>query len=539
MLFSSLRARILALVGGGMLAGHAAIALLPPHGWLRVALLAALSVAVAALISCQVAGPLARLRAALRAATDGTAPPALPATGVREIDATSAAFAAVAARLSELTDSVEQVTSSLQQEIAEHTRELVAAKERAEVANHTKSAFLANVSHEMRTPLTAILGYTEILLDEAEAHDAPQRILDAARTVHHNSEHLLQVINDLLDLSRIESGKLEVEQVLCSPRKILADVDGLLRMRAEDKGLALEVRCKGPIPETMRSDPMRIRQILLNLVGNAIKFTDTGSVVVEMSLARGIDGPRIRFDVSDNGIGIDPSAVEKLWKPFSQADGTFARRYGGSGLGLAISRRLAAMIGGDVRLLWSAPGEGSVFRAAFPTGPLEGVPMVHELEPMRAPVRPSRETAAVVVEGPASHIPAPGQLACRILLVEDGPDNRRLLTHVLERTGATVVCAENGRVALDLLFAEDGAPARFDVILMDMQMPVLDGYAATAELRKRGCAIPVIALTAHAMVGDRERCLAAGCTDYASKPFRWSQLMQCIRRGTGAPVTAS
>ncbi|MCW5890480.1 MAG: response regulator [bacterium] len=398
----------------------------------------------------------------------------------------------------------------LERRVAQRTAELTEARNAALQAAQAKSEFLANMSHEIRTPLTAILGFTNLLADPT--------LRDAERTAHRdtirrNGEHLLSVINDILDLSKIEAGKLAVERVPCALPELLRSVSGAMRGRALEKGLGFVVEARGPLPETIRTDSTRLRQILINLLGNAIKFTEAGSVRLVARLGTGTQ-PRLCLDVVDTGIGLDPDVLSRLFLPFTQADPSTSRRFGGSGLGLAISRRLARMLGGDLYAS-SAPGRGSTFTAEIDPGPLAAVPMVDG-------GRLALDTPAAP---PAATAGAPAHLRARILLAEDAPDSQRLLRHYLVRAGAQVDVVADGRLA-----ASHALAAPYDLVLMDMQMPEMDGYAATAALRRAGYRGPIVALTAHAMDGDRDKCLAAGCDDFATKPIDPATLLRVAQR---------
>jgi PAS domain S-box-containing protein len=388
------------------------------------------------------------------------------------------------------------------------------AREAAEAASRAKSEFLANTSHEIRTPLTAILGYTDMLLDRDIT--AGERLAHV-EAIRRNGEHLLAVMNDILDLSKIEAGKMTLEQVACSPILLVSEVTDLMRSRAAAKGLAFDVEWRGPLPERITTDPTRLRQILLNLVSNAVKFTERGGVHVRVSLEAADERGRrlLRIDVTDTGIGMTPEQQAGLFQPFMQADASTTRRFGGSGLGLLITRRLADLLGGEVRLE-STLGLGSTFSVTVDAGSLDGVRMIDR----PAAARPLAAAPAAPTE----------PLACRVLLVEDGPDNQRLIATILRKAGAEVTVAGNGQAGCDLVREATLRGEPYDVVLMDMQMPVLDGYAATAELRRAGYQRPVIALTAHAMQGERERCLAAGCDDFVCKPISRPALIDTVRR---------
>jgi CheY-like chemotaxis protein len=287
-----------------------------------------------------------------------------------------------------------------------------------------------------------------------------------------------------------------------------------MRPRARAKSLEFEICRDGEIPEAISTDPTRLRQILINLLGNAIKFTETGRVELVLRHRPAETGPILEFDVRDTGIGMTPQQAEQLFTPFLQADASMTRRFGGTGLGLAITARLAELLGGAIRVVRTAPQQGSWFR----------VHIAAEPSAMQPTSPATARAAAATAAQPAD------RLCARILLVEDGPDNQRLIAHVLRKAGAEVTIAANGRVGADAALAADAAGRPFDVILMDMQMPILDGYSATALLRKNGYGRPIIALTAHAMTHDRERCLAAGCDEFVAKPIDRARLLETIRR---------
>jgi len=370
--------------------------------------------------------------------------------------------------------------------------------------------------------MTAILGFSEVVLGNVRD---PENV-DGLKTIRRNGEYLLEIVNDILDLSKIESGKMEVEQIECSPCQILSDVASLMRVRSSAKGLPLEIEYDGPIPQYIHSDPTRLRQILINLVGNAIKFTEAGKVrVLARLLDADSDEPKLKFDIVDTGIGMTEEQIAKLFQPFSQADTSTTRKFGGSGLGLTISRRLAVMLGGGVSV-HSTIGQGSTFSFTASTGPLEGVNLVDN----------PTEAGVSIEEDPK---PADGNvlLDCRILLAEDRPDNQRLISFILKKAGADVTLAENGQIALDLALLARDESAPFDIILMDMQMPVMDGYTATAKLREAGYTDTIVALTAHAMASDREKCLAAGCDDFTTKPIDRKELLKLVHGYVCSGVT--
>ncbi len=441
---------------------------------------------------------------------------------------------------------------------------LAAARDEAEAASRAKSNFLANMSHEIRTPMTAILGFAENLLDPEQPESDR---LNAARTILRNGEYLLAIINDILDISKIEASAMTIERAACSPCRLIAEIMELIRVHADSQGLAFNVEYIGPVPETIQTDATRLRQILINLIGNAIKFTDSGGVRVLVRLVNdgereegtkgrrdeGTEGkegtkgrrdegtkdsvvnrqssirnlqsaipnppsPMMQFDIVDTGIGMTAEQAAKRFQPFQQADTSTTREFGGTGLGLHLSKRLAEMLGGDVVIVETQPGVGTRFRATIATGPLEGVKMIGDCglriaDSSAKPVQKARPGPQSAIDNPQSTI-----ANCRVLLAEDGPDNQRLISFVLKKAGADVAVAENGKIAVDAALAAQDEGQPFDVILMDMQMPVMDGYEATGLLRGEGYTRPIIALTAHAMTGDREKCIDAGCDDYAPKP---------------------
>jgi PAS domain S-box-containing protein len=395
------------------------------------------------------------------------------------------------------------------------------AKEAAEAA--TKSEFLANMSHEIRTPLNAVLGFSELLIGKDGAIP-PEELRDHLRTIHTSGQHLLELVNDILDLSKIEAGQLQLECVRCSPHEILAEVVSLLRVRAAEKNLKLEYRWNGGIPDAIRTDPARLRQVLMNLVGNALKFTERGGVKIVVQLDRLAESPSLEFSVADTGIGIAPDKLETVFDPFVQADTSVTRRFGGTGLGLAITRRLTRMLGGELTVE-SQPGRGSTFRFTIATGPLDHV---QEGEV------PPQATAAGDITRAAGNNTSLRLPQARILVIEDGDANRKLLKIVLSRAGCEVTSAENGQIGVELAVAQP-----FDLILMDMQMPVLDGYTATRQLRDRGLTLPIIALTAHALKGDEERCREAGCSGYLTKPIEALKLLSVLSQHLGTRPAAA
>ncbi len=391
---------------------------------------------------------------------------------------------------------------------------LKAAKDEAERANLAKSAFLANMSHEIRTPLTAILGYSEMLLDPEIARDQHH---DSVNAIQRNGTHLLEIVGNVLDLSRIEAGKFHIELMECSPERLVEEVVASQSLVAREKGISLTFEADESVPEYCLSDKSTVRQILKNLVSNALKFTPpNGHVEIRVrgeskDVATGII--QVVYEVIDDGIGIEESQIERLFEPFEQADNTTSRKYGGTGLGLNICRLLADLLGGTISAK-SVPGQGSRFEVRVPcrvTAEREGDPESIDGRPAKSPL-----------ESAPSAWP---QFRGRILVVDDSPDNRKIISFFLKPTGLQVDVAENGRDAIAKSLAHE-----YVAILMDMQMPEVDGYSATAELRRLGFVQPIVALTANALSEDRDRCLAAGCTDYLAKPVSMNDLKAMLSR---------
>ncbi len=387
---------------------------------------------------------------------------------------------------------------------------LAGARAEAEGANRAKSEFLANITHEIRTPMNAIVGYAE-LLEDGEC--GSQERSEAATTIKRNAETLLLIINDLLDLSKIEAGGLTLKPTPCFPMQIVEDAVSLLSIKARDKGIELSAAHDGSPQPCVRTDPIRLRQILINLVGNAIKFTDAGSVRVEVSARAAGDTCTFVASVNDTGVGISREHIERLFQPFSQVDSSLSRAHGGTGLGLAISRRLARQLGGDIEVT-SEPGVGSTFTLS-----------------LRAPLANADRT-----DGPLRRAPEPPvRLRGRVLVAEDGLDNQRLVLFHLRKAGADVETVTNGREAVDAALIGGAAHRPFDLVLMDVQMPVLDGYQAARELRDRGYTAPILAFTAHSDEDSRRACLSSGCDDFLAKPVDARRLIRAaelwIERG--------
>ena len=403
-------------------------------------------------------------------------------------------------------------------EMREYSLALEAASEEALAASQAKSEFLANMSHEIRTPMTAILGFGDLLLDPRSGEQDKSR---AVQTIRRNGKQLLALINDILDLSKIESGKLELERRTCNVRALLRDVLDLFNLRAEERGLSLKSVLVGPVPATITTDTTRLKQALVNLVGNAVKFTEEGGVT--LSVRAGPGPEEIRFEVSDTGLGMTHDQVERLFQPFTQADTSTTRKFGGTGLGLTITRKIANLLGGDVAVS-SEFGQGSRFSITVATGSLDGVQIVGANDP-----NPSAQA------DPFSQPFPPLSIDGRVLLVEDGEDNQALLNYLLVAAGADVDLAENGQVGLEMAMDAWGRDEAYGVVLTDMQMPVMDGYTLASTLRAKGYTGQIIALTAHAMKGDIDRCLESGCDTYLSKPIDRDDLLREVHARIGQP----
>ncbi len=399
----------------------------------------------------------------------------------------------------------------------ERENTLLAAQRLAESASQTKSEFLANMSHEIRTPLTAILGYCDVLSDEGILELASSQRIQTINTIRRAGEHLLTVINDILDLSKIEAGKLVTEEIETPLPQLLLEVDSLMRPRTSHKRVKLRTVLETAVPDRITSDPTRLRQILMNLVGNAAKFTQEGHVDVRVRVNRSGGKNKLRVEVEDTGPGMTAEQAVSLFRPFTQADASVTRRHGGTGLGLTISRRLARMMGGDVRLESTELNKGSMFVLELPLVELPGCEYVVDLSECSL----DRNEALPEIVNP---------LTGRILLAEDGEDNQQLISYFLIAAGAQVQIAQNGKIAIEMLETAAMTGCPFDLLLSDMQMPEMDGYTLARTLRADGNGIPIVALTAHAMAEDRRKCLDAGCNDYATKPINKAALISTCRQ---------
>ena len=405
--------------------------------------------------------------------------------------------------LKELSEKVELL-------ITERTEVLSVARDEAVAASRAKSSFLANMSHEIRTPLTSIIGFAELLLDpKGTAHDKT----DAATTIIRNGRHLLEVINDILDLSKIETRQLETERIVVALPELLSDVEALSAGRAKAKSLKFTIAHHLPLPPALSTDPVRLKQILLNFCSNAIKFSNHGEVRIDVH--HDTTRQHLRFEVSDTGIGISAHQIDRLFKPFAQADVSTTRQFGGTGLGLYISKQLADLLGAEIKVN-SRPGKGSCFSVSVPINrtakPLE---MLTDSRDFEAFHRPSFEVTSIEVP----------VLSGRVLLAEDGVDNQRLLSTYLRQAGLSVDVASNGKVAVAQALSNDYA-----LVLMDIQMPLMDGIEATTYLRAEGYSGPIVALTANVMQSDVARYRQCGCDDVLAKPVDRLRFYKVLQR---------
>ncbi|MEJ5341158.1 MAG: ATP-binding protein [Thermogutta sp.] len=470
---------------------------------------------------------------------------------------------------------------AVQRQLEEYARSLQAANIRLraysqeiENAARAKITLLASMSHEIRTPLSAILGYARLLSEEILRRFSVQQsensaskdaggtenvlssseqpsgqpdalILEATEGLIRNSEHLLEMINTILDFSKLESGRMEVERIPTDPIAIAQDVVHMLAGKAREKNLRLELEVKGAIPQTIQSDPTRLRQILVNLTDNAIKFTREGRVWIEIELDRTpVDQPVLEFRVCDTGVGMSPDQIGRLFQPFRQGEAGTYRQYGGTGLGLLISRRLARLLGGDISVE-STPGKGTIFHVRVATGPLENVSFVEGQEFVvtgtagRSQSMAKGQESSLAPHSPRNSQAVSGPLKGRVLVAEDFLDNRRLVQRILEKAGLTVTTVENGRDAIAQYRQARHHRRPFDLILMDVEMPEMDGITAVRELRQSGCTVPILALTAHNDPRCVEQFLESGFSGYVPKPVYQEQLLEAVAQFLGKSYSQS
>jgi len=403
-----------------------------------------------------------------------------------------------------------QINEYLRKEIAECrvAKDMARIKgEKANASSAAKSKFLASMSHEIRTPLNAIIGFAGILSEE----ELTEQQCMSVKNIQSGAEDLLIIINDILDFSKIEAGKMDTEIVDCSLDTLFESVELMMRPMAIQKGLDFKVNIDRALPKVIRTDPVRARQCLINLINNALKFTKEGHVHVNVSISGENDARFVHFDVEDTGIGIPSDKIDKIFRSFTQADASHTREYGGTGLGLAITKKLAELLGGSLEVK-SQVGKGTVFTLSIP-------------------INISETTRDVSADGSCDKFEnihagqINEQISGRVLVAEDSRSNQMLFKTLLERMGLDVVIAEDGKVALSMLLSE-----RFDLVLMDVQMPNMSGYEVADVVRKKGINVPIVALTAHVMKGDAEKCLTAGCDDYLAKPVDRQELNSVINR---------
>ena len=410
----------------------------------------------------------------------------------------------------ELERIVKERTSQLQEtnsELQEANKELAIALEDAERAEKAKSEFLANMSHEIRTPMNSVIGFSDILFEEDLTKDQKEYV----GQIRQCGRNLMQIINDILDFSKIEAGKLEMESIECDIDQLIKDISSILHLQAREKGLEFEILRDDKLATVINTDPGRLRQCLVNLINNAIKFTEKGFVHLTVSPEDRNGQPYIRFNVEDTGIGISVKAQQEVFNSFTQADGSTCRKYGGTGLGLTITKRLAELLGGEITLT-SEEGKGSIFSLVIPAG-------------IDATKQQALDIHNINGQIDSNNDKKPSEFSGHVLIAEDVETNRLLMNTLLNRMGLETTTAKDGNEAVQKALAN-----KYDLILMDIQMPNMNGYEATKALREAGIKTPIVALTACAMKEDEQKCLEAGCDDYLTKPIDRRQLLEKIAK---------
>lgn len=479
-----------------------------------LSLSALLTIVISIVMGRALARPIRKLATAAKKISDGDLSSRVEIDSHDEIGLLAAAFNNMAENVYQRSNELADSNKQLQQEVAvrkQTEKTLVKSMKDAEAANEAKSQFLANMSHEIRTPMNAIIGFGDLLANETLTDDQKYYV----DTIRNSGSNLLAIINDILDFSKIEAGQLYTEFIECSLDGLLNSVESLMSATTTENGREFKITKSGSIPSRILTDPTRLRQCLINLIGNALKFTEEGYVHVNVSLKEKDSQPRICFAIEDTGIGIPKDKLAYIFDSFSQADDSHTRKFGGTGLGLAITKRLTDLLKGELDVV-SEEGKGTTFTLTIPTG----------TDIIRQSSQES-DNSAYDIETTIS------QFTGNVLIAEDDPTNQMLIKLLLEHLGLEVTVAEDGQEAIDKALECD-----FDLIFMDMQMPRMNGYEATIQLRQKGIETPIIALTANALKNDDKKCGKAGCDEYLTKPIEREKLQQTIARFLAVKETA-